>query len=84
MRGVQDGRAAVRYFRKNAAIGGNTYRIDTNNIYFAGVSAGGFIALQLAYLDKASEIPSFIDMAGQPGLTGGLEGNDETLDILLK
>jgi para-nitrobenzyl esterase len=75
MRGVQDGRAAVRYFRKNAAIGGNTYRIDTNNIYFAGVSAGGFIALQLAYLDKASEIPSFIDMTGQPGLTGGLEGN---------
>lgn len=75
MRAVHDGRAAVRYFRKNAAIGGNTYKIDTNNIYFAGVSAGGFIALQMAYLDEVSEIPSYIDMVGQPGLTGGLEGN---------
>jgi para-nitrobenzyl esterase len=76
MRGVHDGRAAVRYFRKLAAVDStNIYRIDTNNIFFAGVSAGGFIALQMAYLDEVSEIPSFIDMAGQPGLTGGLQGN---------
>jgi para-nitrobenzyl esterase len=75
MRGVHDGRAAVRFFRKNAAIDGNAYKIDTNNIFFAGVSAGGFIALQMAYLDEAAEIPSFIDMVGQAGLTGGIEGN---------
>lgn len=75
MRAVHDGRAAVRFFRKNADIGGNTYKIDTNNIFFAGVSAGGFIALQMAYLDEVSEIPTYIDMVGQPGLTGGLEGN---------
>ena len=75
MRGVHDGRAAVRFFRKNAAIGGNTYKVDTNNIFFAGVSAGGFIALHMAYLDEVSEIPTFIDMVGQPGLTGGIEGN---------
>jgi acetyl esterase/lipase len=75
MRGVHDGRAAVRFFRKNAATGGNTYKIDTTNIFFAGVSAGGFIALQMAYLDEVAEIPSFIDMVGQPGLTGGIEGN---------
>lgn len=76
MRGVHDARAAVRYFRKLASMDStNIYRIDTNNIFFAGVSAGGFIALQMAYLDEVSEIPSFIDMAGQPGLSGGLEGN---------
>lgn len=76
MRGVHDGRAAVRYFRKLASADStNIYNIDTNNIYFAGVSAGGFIALQMAYLDEVSEIPSFIDMVGQPGLTGGLAGN---------
>lgn len=75
MRGVQDARAAVRYFRKNATIGGNTYKIDTSNIYMAGVSAGGFIALQMAYLDEVSEIPTYIDMVGQPGLSGGLDGN---------
>jgi acetyl esterase/lipase len=74
MRAVQDGRAAVRYFRKNAAENGNTYKIDPNNIYFAGVSAGGFVALQLAYLDEVSEIPAWADTT-LPGLSGGIEGN---------
>jgi len=83
MRAVHDGRAAVRYFRKNARVGGNTYKIDTNNIYFAGVSAGGFVALHIAYMDHLSEFPSYIDTTGvtvgtkigQPGMHGGLEGN---------
>ena len=79
MRAVQDGRAAVRYFRKNATIGGNTFKVDTNNIFFAGVSAGGFIALQMAYLDEVSEIPTYIDLVGQPGLGGGLQGNSGNL-----
>lgn len=77
MRAVHDGRAAVRFFRKNARIGGNTYKIDTNNIYFAGVSAGGFIALHIAYMDLMSEFPTYVDTTGvQPGLGGGggLEG----------
>ncbi len=74
MRAVHDGRAAVRYFRKNARVGGNTYKIDTNNIFFAGVSAGGFIGLHMAYLDQLSEYPNYIDTLGQPGLLGGVEG----------
>lgn len=74
MRAVQDGRAAVRYFKKNVAVGGNTYKIDLNNIYFAGVSAGGFVALQLAYLDEISEFPNYIDTVGQYGIGGGIEG----------
>jgi para-nitrobenzyl esterase len=82
MRAVHDGRAAVRFFRKNAAVGGNTYGIDPNQIYFAGVSAGGFIALHIAYMDQWSEFPNYIDTTGvtvgtrtgQPGLHGGLEG----------
>ncbi|MBL0330663.1 MAG: alpha/beta hydrolase fold domain-containing protein [Bacteroidetes bacterium] len=73
MRAVHDGRAAVRYMRKNARVGGNTYKIDTNNIFFAGVSAGGFIALHLAYLDQLAEYPNYIDTL-QPGLLGGVEG----------
>jgi para-nitrobenzyl esterase len=83
MRAVHDGRAAIRYFRKNAKVGGNTYKIDTNNIYFAGVSAGGFVALHIAYMDLLSEFPSYVDTTGvtvgsstgQPGMHGGLEGN---------
>lgn len=73
MRAVHDGRAAVRYMRKNARIGGNTYKIDTNNIFFAGVSAGGFIGLHMAYLDQLAEYPNYIDTL-QPGLLGGVEG----------
>ena len=52
-RGVQDGRAAVRYLRANAAL----YGIDPNKIYFIGSSAGSFIALHSIYVDDAAEIP---------------------------
>ena len=82
MRAVQDARAAVRFFRKDARVGGNTYKIDTNNIFLLGVSAGGLTALHLAYLDQMSEFPNYIDttgvtsgsVTGEPGLHGGLEG----------
>jgi|GEM_PF-339423 len=53
-RGVQDGKAAVRYFKANAS----TYKIDTNYIYFGGMSAGGFITLHVAYMDLESERPA--------------------------
>lgn len=82
MRATQDARAAVRYFRKNAGVGGNTYNIDTNNIFFLGVSAGAMMATQLAYCDQQNEFPSYIDttgitignIAGQYGLHGGIQG----------
>jgi hypothetical protein len=73
MRAVQDGRAAVRFFRKDFA-NGNSYGIDTSNIYFAGVSAGGFIGLHIAYLDQPSEFPSWADTTNQYGMHGGIEG----------
>lgn len=73
IRGMHDGKAAVRFFRKDASLN-NTYKIDTNNIYFVGVSAGGFIGLQMAYLDEINELPSFIDTTNQKGLKGGIEG----------
>lgn len=52
-RGLQDGRAAVRFLRANAA----TYGIDPTKIYFIGSSAGSFIGLHALYLDTDSEIP---------------------------
>jgi acetyl esterase/lipase len=73
MRGVQDGKAAVRYFRKTVAEDNNPYGIDPNQIYFAGSSAGGYIGLHMAYLDDINEIPSYVNQ-NAPGLTGGLEG----------
>ncbi len=52
-RGLQDGRAAVRFLRANAA----TYGIDPQKIYFIGSSAGSFVALHAIYLDEPSEKP---------------------------
>ena len=56
-RGVQDARSAVRFFKANAA-GTNSYRIDPNNIYIGGHSAGAFLATHNAYLDMESERPA--------------------------
>lgn len=78
MRGVQDGKAAVRFFRKSAAEDGNPYRINPDQIFFAGSSAGGYIALHMAYLDTEAEIPTYVNLAN-PGLDGGLEGNSGNL-----
>lgn len=53
-RAVQDGKAAVRFFKENYA----AYNIDTNNVFIGGMSAGGFIAYHVAYLDLESERPA--------------------------
>lgn len=73
VRAVQDLRAAIRWFRKDAAESGNTYRIDPEKVFTGGASAGGFMALHTAYMDD-NEIPSWLDMSIS-GLEGGLEGN---------
>jgi len=73
MRGVQDGKAAVRFLRKSVAVDGNPYNIDPNEIYIAGSSAGGYIALHMAYLDEMAELPAYVNL-NNPGLTGELEG----------
>jgi acetyl esterase/lipase len=51
---IQDGKAAVRFIKEYA----DTLGIDTNNIIFAGSSAGGIMALYAAYADKESERPA--------------------------
>jgi acetyl esterase/lipase len=82
-RGIQDGRQAVRFFRANAA----TYGVDPDQIYIAGHSAGGFIALHNIHLDKVGEIPAqagFVP-AGTYGNSnnwpslGGLDGVGQNL-----
>ena len=69
-RAVQDMKAAVRFFRKDAATA-NTYKIDPAVIFAGGSSAGAFTALHLAYLNQPSELPSQIDTT----VLGGMEGN---------
>lgn len=75
IRGVQDMKAAVRYFYKSAQEG-NEFRVDTNKIFIGGVSAGAFIALNYAYgkLDTLSfPAPGFAFPALEA--LGGTEGN---------
>lgn len=55
-RGVQDARTCIRFFRKDAAVDGNTFRIDPNRIALFGQGTGGYLSLNTAALDKYSEI----------------------------
>ena len=70
IRGMQDLRAAVRFFRADAA-GANLYRASASRIAVGGSSAGAFAALEVGYLDKASEVPAYVGLAA----LGGIEGN---------
>ena len=71
-KGIHDLKSAIRWFRMNAEMN-NEYRIDTDRIYAGGVSAGGIIAVNAAYLDQDSEIPDhLVDYIEE---NGGLEGN---------
>lgn len=73
-RATQDGRAAIRWFRRNA-VDTNTFSIDTNNIFTGGVSAGGVMGMHLAFLDTEQELAqTVIDTA----LLGGIEGSSGT------
>ena len=71
-KGIHDLKSAIRWYRMNAEMN-NEHRIDTNRIYAGGVSAGGIIAVNAAYLDQDSEIPDhLVDYIEE---NGGLEGN---------
>lgn len=69
---ISDGKAAIRYFMKDAATS-NTYKVDTNNIFVGGNSAGAIIYMHVGYIDSISECPSYI--AAAMAANGGFEGN---------
>lgn len=70
LRAVQDGKAAVRFFRRFSA----QYGVDTNHIYVTGSSAGSITALHMAYLDQ-NEIPSYVDLSAVGGSLEGTSGS---------
>ncbi len=76
IRGVHDGKAAVRYLRKNAIDGENDYGVDPDQIFFGGVSAGALLAIHLAYMDLDDPLEqTWLDYIDE---LGGLEGNSGT------
>lgn len=73
-RAVQDMKASIRFFYKDSKEGTNVYKIDTNNIFIGGSSAGALTALHTAYLDKTCELNYYLTPAAVAAL-GGIEGN---------
>ncbi|MES2584709.1 MAG: alpha/beta hydrolase [Pseudomonadota bacterium] len=78
---MSDQKAAVRYFVKDAA-GANRYKIDTDNIFIGGHSAGGITSLHVAYLDASDTMPEV--MAAAMKKHGGLDGNSGNEKIPFK
>ena len=75
-RAIQDGKAAVRFFKKDAATT-DTYKVNPDQIFMGGSSAGGILAINLTYVDDISDLPESGLSLWQTWLTqlGGLEGN---------
>lgn len=65
-RAQQDGKAAIRFFRKNAAL----YGIDTARIFITGSSAGSKTCMAIGYMNQ-NQIPKEVDQ----DKWGTLEGN---------
>jgi hypothetical protein len=74
LKATQDMKAAVRFFRKDAATA-NTYKIHPDYIYVGGSSAGAFMALHLAYMDKSTEFPLGATVLNSLGGLEGTSGN---------
>jgi len=72
---VSDMKAAIRFFREDAATL-NKYKIDPNKIFVGGESAGGILASHVAYIDSND----VLDPLEQTFLAahGGWDGNSST------
>ncbi|MFN8278156.1 MAG: T9SS type A sorting domain-containing protein [Chitinophagales bacterium] len=69
---AQDGKAAVRFFRKDAATS-NSYKVDADQIFFGGTSAGAVLGIHMAYLDSTDAMDS--SWRAWAVQMGGFEGN---------
>ena len=72
-RSVQDGKTAIRYYKKSATEG-IPFAIDPDQIILGGVSAGAVLALDLVYVTDMNMLPWPWNIWVRQ-LGGGLEGN---------
>ncbi|MEL7248625.1 MAG: carboxylesterase family protein [Bacteroidota bacterium] len=75
VKSISDYRAAIRFLREDAATD-NQFRIDPDQVYIGGVSAGAIAAAHTAVLDETDEIDDFL--LGLIEANGGFEGNSST------
>jgi len=72
---MSDMKAAVRYFREDAATD-NLFKIDTNLIFAGGISAGGLMANHIGFVDSEDDIqPEILNIINN---LGGFQGNSST------
>jgi hypothetical protein len=55
-RSMQDGKTAIRWFRKDAAENGNTYAIDDSRIVVGGQGSGGYTSLAIGHINELAEM----------------------------
>jgi hypothetical protein len=67
---VHDEMACIRYFRENADIGGNTYKIDPSLVIVGGFSAGSILGMHLTYMDTPAKLNPNIIAASDGGFYG--------------
>ncbi|MDB5226787.1 MAG: Carboxylesterase type [Bacteroidota bacterium] len=70
---THDLKAAIRYFKKDAALNGNSYKVDTSKIFIYGSSAGAIGGLITVFLDDTVEMSARFKTAYKD--LGGLDGN---------
>lgn len=71
---IQDAHAAFRYLTAHA----DAYGIDTSALFVAGTSAGAIMALNVAYLSAATEIP-FVRQTNMTSKNGKLDASGNSL-----
>ena len=79
VKAMSDFKSAIRFFRASAT-NGNPYKIDPNNIFIGGASAGAITALHIGLLDEDDQMPT--DFSKFVADEGGLEGNTGTPENL--
>jgi hypothetical protein len=77
-RGVQDGRTAIRYFKKTVAEDSNPYGIDDSKITMWGNGTGGYLVLGVNGLSFYNEIPLASNPTGKFLLDTNMDGTPET------
>ena len=71
-RTIHDGKAAVRFFRKDAQTS-KVHKIDQDQIFMGGTSAGGILSVNLAYLNDSNKLSA--EWQKWISEIGGMEGN---------
>jgi hypothetical protein len=73
VRVTHDLKAAIRYIKKDAALNGNPYKVDTTKIFIYGSSAGAIGGLTAVFLDDTAEMSDRFKIVYRE--LGGLDGN---------